>query len=464
MHRAPAWRSADESVDLLSEARSALLLEGRGEAERLTARAQRAYRGSLAREIRRAAPDADREARAALAQARRAAAAGNGPALAAARTRLRSALLRGSYAVTTAAVRSGDVATAREWLLIREFRRATRFTRPGVDATVALDRLDARRTSPRRALLAVRKDLLDAYQARLSEQLEAGSKASRRGFAASQAQSGEFARGLWLILRPEYLRQRGEAATARADRTLDAYARAARDGNGRELGRARADVTRGARRFYSSPLHPSRAGQARLAVPALPRPAADRVRRRPRRRRLTIPFEVQEAVAFRDAAESALSDLEPVLDKRNPRALAADGAGPRRVQATVRRRRHQQEDRPAGSGRVGPRARPQGGRDLVPQGVAGEHQRVGLRPGRPQPRPDGGRRRRRRVEAGRAGPPRGLRVLRVRPRAEPALAGAEHREPGRGSGLVRRRCVGAAGAGAAGGGTGPPAGAPGTGL
>ncbi len=84
-----AWRSADESVDLLSEARSALLLEGRGEAERLTARAQRAYRGSLAREIRRAAPDADRDARAALAQARRAAATGNGPALAAARTRLR---------------------------------------------------------------------------------------------------------------------------------------------------------------------------------------------------------------------------------------------------------------------------------------------------------------------------------------------------------------------------------------
>ena len=157
------------------------------------------------------------------------------------------------------------MATAREWLLIREFRRATRFTRPGVDATVALDRLDARRTSPRRALLAVRKDLLDAYQARLSEQLEAGSKASRRGFAASQAQSGEFARGLWLILRPEYLRQRGEAATARADRTLDAYARAARDGNGRELGRARAERHPRARRLHRRPLHPrpSRPGAPR---------------------------------------------------------------------------------------------------------------------------------------------------------------------------------------------------------
>ncbi len=216
--------------------------------------------------------------------------AGDGPALAAARTRLRSALLRGSYAVTTAAVRSGDVTTAREWLLIREFRRATRFTRPGVDATVALDRLDERRTSSQRALLAVRKDLLDAYQARLSEQLEAGSKASRRGFAASQAQSGEFARGLWLILRPEYLRQRGAAATARADRALERV-RARRPRRRRPRARPRpGEGDARARRLHRRALHPRRAGPARIAVPALPRPAADRVRRRHRRRAADHPL------------------------------------------------------------------------------------------------------------------------------------------------------------------------------
>ena len=317
-----AWRSADQSVDLISEARSALLLEGRGEAERLTRRAQRAYGGRLARGLRRAAPDAGRDARAALAAARRAAGAGDGPALAAARTRLRSALLRGSYAVTTAAVRSGDVTTAREWLLIREFRRATRFTRPGVDATVALDRLDARRTTPQRALLAVRKDLLDAYQARLTEQLEAGSKASRRGFAASQAQSGESVRGLWLILRPEYRHQRGTAATARADRAVDAYARAARGGDGRQLGRARARVTSVLDGFTAAPFTPAeharRASQFLRFLDLLPREYDDGTDDG----KLTIPFEVQEGVAFRDAAESALSDLEPVLEKRDPRRLA----------------------------------------------------------------------------------------------------------------------------------------------
>ena len=106
-------------------------------------------------------------------------------ALAAARGRLRAALLSGSYAVTVAAVRAGRRPSAPEpGCCIREFRKATRFTRPGVDATVALRRLERRRTGPRRALLSVRKDLLDAYQARLVDQLDLASDAAERGFRA----------------------------------------------------------------------------------------------------------------------------------------------------------------------------------------------------------------------------------------------------------------------------------------
>ena len=58
--------------------------------------------------------------------------------LAAARGRIVAALRRGAYAVTLDATRSGEVPRARAWLLIRDFRQATRFTRPGVDATAAL--------------------------------------------------------------------------------------------------------------------------------------------------------------------------------------------------------------------------------------------------------------------------------------------------------------------------------------
>ena len=35
--------------------------------------------------------------------------------------------------------------------------------------------------------------------------------------------------------------------------------------------------------------------------------------------RLTVPFEMQEMTAFIDAAQSALDDLEPELDQRDPR-------------------------------------------------------------------------------------------------------------------------------------------------
>ena len=98
---------------------------------RAAARARALYGGELARSLGADAPAADREVRAALRDAERALAQEDQAALAAARGRLHTALMRGSYAVTLAAVRARDAARARDWLLIREFREATRFTRPG---------------------------------------------------------------------------------------------------------------------------------------------------------------------------------------------------------------------------------------------------------------------------------------------------------------------------------------------
>ena len=83
-------------------------------------------------------------------------------------------------------MRAGDAARARDWLLLREFREATRFTRPGVDATLAVRELARGAFGPRRALLGVKKDLLDAYQAGLATELE---EAGRRRSAASMRAS-----------------------------------------------------------------------------------------------------------------------------------------------------------------------------------------------------------------------------------------------------------------------------------
>jgi len=114
------WRAADRVAAALFDAQAALLLdEPAGRIAPLS--------GVLERRLARSAPAALRTARSGLAAARRAVRVRAEGELAAARGTVVAALRRGAYAVTLDAVRRGDVATARSWLLIRDFREATRF-------------------------------------------------------------------------------------------------------------------------------------------------------------------------------------------------------------------------------------------------------------------------------------------------------------------------------------------------
>jgi len=232
---APPWQTAQHMQDLLFDAQTALLLDEPRAGVRFAVRARRLGRGRLGRDVpargplagglRRDAPGAHAAVVAALADAERAARGGDEVGVAAARGRLRAALLRGSYAVTLAAVRAGDPRRARAWLLLREFRRATRFTRPGVDATVAVRALARGRMRPRRALLEVKQDLLDAYQARLLDYLADADEAAERGFGPRWAQTAAVAAGYWRVLAPEYERARGASARACHTRRASVYSR-----------------------------------------------------------------------------------------------------------------------------------------------------------------------------------------------------------------------------------------------
>ena len=124
----PPWQAAQRMQDQLFSAQTDLLLD-EADGVRAGERAQAFYRGELARSLRADVPAADRDVRAALKAAQRALAGADQTALGAARGRLHTALMRGSYAVTLAAVLDRDAARARDWLLIREFREATRVTR-----------------------------------------------------------------------------------------------------------------------------------------------------------------------------------------------------------------------------------------------------------------------------------------------------------------------------------------------
>jgi high-affinity iron transporter len=310
---APPWQAAANVRVHLADAERALVL---GETQ------------AAADALRRASPHATRLAKllpaqgvaAAFREVESAGASGDAARFAAARASLHAAILGGAYRAVLAGLRGGDAAEARSWLLVREFRPPTRFSRPGADATLAVESLVDGQTATAKAVSAVRVDYLDTYQARLRIALDGLDEAARRGFPSRLAAEAALARGYFEILRPSYERQRGEAAAREAAAAFDTLATAALDGDADAVAGARAAVDRALEGFRAAPLAPEeasrRAGQFLRFLALVPveygRGVADG--------RVTLAFEIQEAVTFRDGAAQALADLESELVDRDAAA------------------------------------------------------------------------------------------------------------------------------------------------
>jgi high-affinity iron transporter len=320
---APPWQVADTIRADLFAAQTELLLDGRSGGGSSLDDAERAVRGRFERDLAAASPATLRELRRALTNARTALADRDEVALAAARGETIAALRHGAFAVAFAAARRGDARTARAWLPVRDFRQSTRFTRPGVDATAALIGMRAGDVAPADAALAVRKDLLDAYQARLASNLDDAAQAGERGFAPRFAETAALAAGYWQILAPEYRKQRGAADAAATDGDFAALARTAAAGDVAAFEAARERVKRDFEGFTAAPFTPEeqarRAGQLTRFLDLIPIEYRDGTEDG----RVTIPFELQEAVAFQDGVEQAFTDLQAPLAERDATAVAA---------------------------------------------------------------------------------------------------------------------------------------------
>jgi high-affinity iron transporter len=280
-----------------------------------------ALRGALREGLAADAPGELKELEGALGEARRAAAARDEAGLAAARGQTIAALRRGAMTVAVASARRGEVARARSWLQIRDFRKATRFTRPGVDGTAAIQELASGEISPHEAVLQIEKDLLDTFQARLVTNLDEAAQAAERGFGGRFAETAAIVAGYWQAIAPEYGEQRGAAARRGTDRDFArlAAAGAASDRAAFEAARQRVDADLVG--FTAAPLTPeeevNRYSQLERFLDLVPKEYEKGVSDG----RVTIPFEVQEAVAFMDGVEAAFSDLEPVLLERDEAAV-----------------------------------------------------------------------------------------------------------------------------------------------
>jgi high-affinity iron transporter len=313
------WSAAQTIRDRIFAARADALLHPDRAAVRARAAAD-GLSGPLRRGLAERARPELRQLRAALAGAERAAAARDPLALAAASGSALAALRRGAFKVTVAETRAGRVRAARKWLLVRDFREATRFTRPAVDATVALDDLQAGEIEPREAVVGVRKDLLDTYQARLGSYLDDARLESERGYLPAAAESAALAAGYWRILAPVYEHQRGAPARAEVDAVFERLTPLV--GRPSAFRQGLDDAGASLKHFRAAPLTPEE--KARRAtqlirfldlVPIEYDHGTDDGH-------VTIAFELQEALAFADGADSALTDLAPTLEKSEPRALA----------------------------------------------------------------------------------------------------------------------------------------------
>jgi high-affinity iron transporter len=318
---AAPWEQAEEVRSGLFKAQTDLLLDGGAKASAEVDAAGAAVTGKLERELRSSSPSSLADLRAAIRAAGDAAAAGDEVALAAARGRALGAMRRGAFAVAVDATEAGDVERARGWLLIRDFRQATRFTRPGVDATTALDELETGETSAAEAVTGVRKDLLDAYQARLFTYVDDATQASERGFAPAFAENAAIAAGYWPLLAGEYESLRGAEARSQTDRDFAALAATAARGDAAGFAEARERVLADVDGFTAAPLTPDeqvrRAQQLIRFLDLIPveydRGTEDG--------EVTLDFEIQEAVAFTEGAQAAFTDLEGILTERDPAAV-----------------------------------------------------------------------------------------------------------------------------------------------
>ncbi len=229
-----------------------------------------------------------------------------------ARSAIWTALLGASYRQLIVSVQRSDLAAANLWLAAREFRQATRFTTPQTDATLALEGLNGKTINVTDALTAVRADLLDTYQSRLTESLSDFETALNSNYRVQAAEYASLARGYFTILEPSFAAQRGQAATSVAS---SAFSSLETQASLQTLQAVRAVLTG----FRAAPLSPrersKRANQTLRFLSLVSVEYGRGAKGSVGQVNIVRDLEITEAQTFRDSAASAFSDLEPLLVK-----------------------------------------------------------------------------------------------------------------------------------------------------
>lgn len=313
----PPWEAAEQLRHALFAAQTALIVEDAAAAQQHVATAEEVFGATLANALQADAPAAHAAGLAGLEAAQEAVQRADAPALALARGQTWGALLLASYRITVQAVEDNRPEAAHAWLLLREFRPSTRFSRPGADATLAIEALRAGAITPEQAATALRADLLDTYQALLGAELEQAREALARDLPLRQAEAVGLVWGYWQILEPAYAEQTGEAARQRAGAILERLVAAVRNDDAAGFAAAADELAGIVRSFRAAPLTAEE--QARRAGQLLRFLSLVSVEygRGVRNGQVVLDIEIQEAVTFLDGAQAAFEDLRLPLVERD---------------------------------------------------------------------------------------------------------------------------------------------------
>lgn len=244
---------------------------------------------------------------------------GNVNGLAVERGRIWTSLLEASALVVQTDIQAGRLAQARLWLPLREFRPATRFSRPSTDATLALNNAEQGLIDQQSAWQIISADLLDTYQFQMTAALSAADEAHARRFAIRQAEESGLAAGYFSILLPVFSAEQGAETAQTTAAAFEALTRAAVASDAAAFVQARAQIDAALTGFRAVDVSEAdlirRAGQFNRFLPLI----AIEYGRGVRNGVIVNDIEIQEALTFVEAVQAAFADLETTFSERDAR-------------------------------------------------------------------------------------------------------------------------------------------------
>jgi len=265
-----------------------------------------------------------------FAAARTAAQTKNTTGFAAARSRIWTGLLHGAGRIVMQALQENNREASQSWLQVRDFRTPTKFSRPGADSTLAMKALAEGKGTFDDALLAVKADLLDTYQAKLNEALVNADNAQLQGFDVKTAEQSALAAGYFDLLTDEnlskaYVALHSADGLTRGQAAFALLVKASLSDDSVNYKSARGQIDAALKGFRAAPL--SKTEQARRAgqLAQFVKLVSVEYARGVANGKVIRDIEIQEALTFREAAHAAYTDLQTVLEAIDPAATAKVG-------------------------------------------------------------------------------------------------------------------------------------------